>query len=146
MGSDSDWDYPLTEEELEAIDAAFSAADSALQPMNKRHVSNCTNVPASSHSPPKTKIRRRLPDSLFSISHCSTKRSYRTSNTTYRSPFQDVKFGGCIVYSRTTEEVERAADELLNFVETKTKKEGQCILGLDIEWRPTFRRGKFSFN
>ncbi|KAK4404049.1 Werner Syndrome-like exonuclease [Sesamum angolense] len=45
------------------------------------------------------------------------------------------------IYSRTVEEVERAAEELLEFVEVKKRKEEQCIFGLDIEWRPTFRRG-----
>lgn len=56
-----------------------------------------------------------------------------------------MKFGGRIVYSRTVEEVENAADELLHFIEAKKRKEGKCILGLDIEWRPTFRKGSFKF-
>lgn len=54
----------------------------------------------------------------------------------------EIKFGGRIVYSRTIEEVERAAQELLDFAEAKKRNEVQCILGLDIEWRPTFRRGR----
>lgn len=53
----------------------------------------------------------------------------------------EIKFGGQIVYSRTVEEVERAAQELLDFTEAKKRNEGQCIIGLDIEWRPTFRKG-----
>ncbi|KAL9669398.1 hypothetical protein QQ045_006945 [Rhodiola kirilowii] len=56
-----------------------------------------------------------------------------------RYPF--LKFKGRIVYSRTAEEVDGAAMQLLKFVETKRREVGQVILGLDIEWRPSFRRG-----
>ncbi|CAA0838637.1 Werner Syndrome-like exonuclease, partial [Striga hermonthica] len=52
-----------------------------------------------------------------------------------------VKYGGRIIYSRTVQEVEKAAEELLDFVETKKRKEGECILGIDIEWKPSFIRG-----
>lgn len=45
------------------------------------------------------------------------------------------------MYSRTIKEVERAAQELLDYVEAKKRNGGQCFLGLDIEWRPTFQRG-----
>ncbi|CAM9003345.1 unnamed protein product [Rhodiola kirilowii] len=55
-----------------------------------------------------------------------------------RYPF--LKFKGRIVYSRTAEEVDGAAMQLLKFVETKRREVGQVILGLDIEWRPSFRR------
>ncbi|KAG8369607.1 hypothetical protein BUALT_Bualt14G0031200 [Buddleja alternifolia] len=159
--SDEDWDYPLTEEDLRAIDSAFSAATASTA---KRHAGD--NAPVD--SPPNSR-RRRLPESLFvfqqqnnpscSFSPCSRSRSYSTRTNADLSPFRgtiipqsslvhsafeaasDVKFGGRIIYSRTTEEVERAAKELLDFVEAKKRKEGQCILGLDIEWRPSFRRG-----
>ncbi|CAM9003362.1 unnamed protein product [Rhodiola kirilowii] len=56
-----------------------------------------------------------------------------------RYPF--LKFKGRIVYSRTAEEVDGAAMQLLKFVETKRREVGHVILGLDIEWRPSFRRG-----
>lgn len=52
-----------------------------------------------------------------------------------------MNFGGHIVYSRTVTEVEKATAELLKIVETKKKEMGQAILGFDIEWRPTFRKG-----
>lgn len=45
------------------------------------------------------------------------------------------------MYSRTIEEVERAAEELLKFMDINKRKGDQCVLGLDIEWRPTFKRG-----
>ncbi|CAA3016664.1 Werner Syndrome-like exonuclease isoform X1 [Olea europaea subsp. europaea] len=152
--SDSDWDRPFTDEELEAIDAicrsatTISSSSSSSTPIKKRHVLECTNDHASTVSPPKT--RRRLPESLFtfrkephtsfSFSPCSRNR-FNFRNNTVRSPYQDMKFGGRIVYSRTVEEVEKAADELLHFIEAKKSKEGKCILGLDIEWKPTFRKG-----
>ncbi|XP_011084215.1 Werner Syndrome-like exonuclease isoform X2 [Sesamum indicum] len=150
--SDTGWDYPLTDEDLRAIDSAFAAA-AASAPPSKRHALSYTDEENSSvHSPPKT--RRRLPDSLFvfqqqqnnnrsslSFSPCSRNRFNRSGNNSYMSPFREIKFGGRTVYSRTVEEVERAAQELLEFVEVKKRKEDQCIFGLDIEWRPTFRRG-----
>ncbi|KAL1548111.1 Werner Syndrome-like exonuclease isoform X1 [Salvia divinorum] len=140
--SDSDWDYPLTDEDLRAIDAVISSA--------KRHRLD----DASARSPPK--LRRRLPSSLFAFqqqqqqlqgfntinfpfSSCSSRCYGRTTSPV--SHFQEIKFGGRIVYSRTTKEVEKAAQELLDFVEAKKKDGGQCYLGLDLEWRPSFRRG-----
>ncbi|KAK4435835.1 Werner Syndrome-like exonuclease [Sesamum alatum] len=149
--SDSGWDYPLTDEDLRAIDSAFAAAASA--PPSKRHALSYSDDDNSSvQSPPKT--RRRLPDSLFVFqqqqnnnrsslffSPCSRNRFHRSGNNSHMSPFREIKFGGRTIYSRTVEEVERAAEELLQFVEVKRRKEGQCIFGLDIEWRPTFRRG-----
>ncbi|PIN18896.1 DNA helicase [Handroanthus impetiginosus] len=145
--SDSDWAYPLTDEDLEAIDSAFSAA-AAVAPPSKRHALSYPDEDgASVDSPPK--IRRRLPDSLFVFQKqhnndpsCSLLPCYRNRrNNSYTFPFREIKFGGRVIYSRTLEEVEHAAKELLDFVEAKKRKEGQCVLGLDIEWRPTFRRG-----
>ncbi|GFQ04281.1 werner syndrome-like exonuclease [Phtheirospermum japonicum] len=151
-GSDTDWDYPLTDEDLRAIDSAFRSAAAP-----KRHALSGRDDEdgGSAGSPPKT--RRRLPDSLFVFQHqqnndnsnnstfsfspCSKNRFSRGSSSSHLSTFQEIKFGGRIIYSRTVEEVERAAKELLDFVEAKKRKEGQCILGLDIEWRASFRRG-----
>lgn len=52
-----------------------------------------------------------------------------------------MNFGGRIVYSRTFSEVEKAAKELWEMVQVKKQNMEQISLGLDIEWRPTFRRG-----
>lgn len=41
-------------------------------------------------------------------------------------------------------EVEKAAEELLKNLEAGKRDSGQVALGLDIEWRPTFKRGQFS--
>ncbi|KAL3619970.1 hypothetical protein CASFOL_034882 [Castilleja foliolosa] len=151
-GSDVDWDYPLTDEDLRAIDSAICSAAAP-----KRHALSArdTDDDASAGSPPKT--RRRLPESLFVFQHqqnndntnnptfsfspCSRNRFSGGSSSSHLSTFQEIKFGGRIIYGRTLEEVERAAKELLDFVETKKREEGQCILGLDIEWRASFRRG-----
>lgn len=40
-------------------------------------------------------------------------------------------------------EVEKAARELLQSLEAKQGEMGQVIVGFDIEWRPSFRRGLF---
>lgn len=143
----SDWDYPLTDDELQAIDAVFSAAVSA-SPINKCRRFNCPDAALASFDSPAT-TRRRLPQTLFtfrqrrknssslSCSTFSTNRSYVDASYSYR----EVKFGGRIVYSRTIEEVERAAEELLKFMDINKRKGDQCVLGLDIEWRPSFKRG-----
>ncbi|KAL6499281.1 hypothetical protein OROHE_025944 [Orobanche hederae] len=154
-----DWylSQTFTDEELEAIDAicrsatytSSSSSSSLASPMKKRHVDECTDNHDSTVSRPGT--RRRLPESLFtfrkelhatpSLAPCSRSRFHSRNYTAHTSPYQEMKFGGRIVYSRTAEEVEKAAVELLQFIEAKKRKEGECILGLDIEWRPTFRRG-----
>ncbi|KAL0382805.1 UNVERIFIED_CONTAM: Werner Syndrome-like exonuclease [Sesamum calycinum] len=153
--SDSGWDYPLTDEDLRAIDSAFAAA-AASAPPSKRHALSYSDEENSSvHSPPKT--RRRLPDSLFVFQKQQNNNRLKFGvfvhiawevvhlmNFTRMLNFRllsEIKFGGRTIYSRTVEEVERAAEELLEFVEVKKRKEDQCIFGLDIEWRPTFRRG-----
>ncbi|KAL6495487.1 hypothetical protein OROGR_030050 [Orobanche gracilis] len=150
-----DWDLSrtFTDEELEAIDAicrsATHTSSSSASPMKKRHVDECADYHDSIVSRPG--IRRRLPESLFtfrkelqasssSLTPCSRSRFHYRNYTAHTSPYQEMKFGGRIVYSRTAEEVEKAAVELLQFIEAKKRKEGECILGLDIEWRPTFRR------
>ncbi|XP_028127153.1 Werner Syndrome-like exonuclease isoform X4 [Camellia sinensis] len=55
--------------------------------------------------------------------------------------YPTMTFKGQIVYSRTFGDVEKAAKELLEIVETRKRGVDQVILGFDIEWRPTFRRG-----
>lgn len=58
--------------------------------------------------------------------------------------YPEMSFKGRVIYSRTINEVEKSAVELLNFVEEKKRKEGNVALGFDIEWKPTFRRGQFN--
>ncbi|XP_058095067.1 3'-5' exonuclease-like isoform X3 [Magnolia sinica] len=54
-----------------------------------------------------------------------------------------MRFGGRIVYCRTFREVEKATMELLETIKANEPNIDQIPLGLDIEWRPTFRRGCF---
>lgn len=64
---DSDWDYPLTEEDLQAIDSVFSSV-AASAPPPKRHVlSSCGGDAASVELEPPPKMRRRLPETLFAF-------------------------------------------------------------------------------
>ena len=55
-----------------------------------------------------------------------------------------MKFSGQIMYSRTFDDVEKAATKLLKILEEKKREIVQIALGFDIEWRPTFKRGWFS--
>lgn len=71
--SDSDWDHPLTDEDLRAIDSVIA---SALPP--KRHRPD----DASAHSP--TKLRRRLPSSLF-VSQQQQKWGFNSSTVPFSS-------------------------------------------------------------
>lgn len=62
-------------------------------------------------------------------------------SATMKMRYPAMSFKGHIVYSRTFLEVEKAADELLKFLETKIKDDGCAVIGLDIEWKPTFKKG-----
>lgn len=55
--------------------------------------------------------------------------------------YPEVSFQGKIVYSKTAFEVDRASKELLKFVQAKKREGGHIVLGFDIEWKPTFKRG-----
>lgn len=57
----------------------------------------------------------------------------------------EMKFSGQIMYSRTFDDVEKAVRKIFNFLEDKKREMMQTAIGFDIEWRPTFRRGLFSF-
>ncbi|KAL7615840.1 3'-5' exonuclease isoform X1 [Lactuca sativa] len=149
----SDWDLDFTDEELQSIDAAIESAASSSS--SKKSVANCDGD--------RPRTRRRLPDSLFTRSALSFNSSSvgpsssisllpcprnRFSNPSDSSNRDNIKmrypamaFKGHIVYSRTFPEVEKAADELLKFVELKKKDGGRAIIGFDVEWRPSFRKG-----
>ncbi|GAA0171281.1 hypothetical protein LIER_25353 [Lithospermum erythrorhizon] len=136
-----DWDINLTEEDFQTIDAICQASTTSISfpPIKTPHVSDNSN-------------RRKLPDSLFicqkegSISHSINpcrKNRYNPYNSqgkvTMRYP--EISFKGNITYSRTAREAEKAAEELLTFVQSKKQDDGQVVLGFDIEWKPTFKRG-----
>ncbi|KAL8120929.1 3'-5' exonuclease-like [Apium graveolens] len=143
----SDLDHPFTEEELKAIDAAFETVSSSSSTLSARKLDS----PAD-HRP---KTRRRLPESLKeSKSKTPFKENNSMSSTRLRwlkdldshqdkskLIYPEVSFQGKIVYSRTAFEVDRASKELLKVVQAKKKEGGHIVLGFDIEWKPTFRRG-----
>lgn len=56
-----------------------------------------------------------------------------------------MKFSGQIMYSRTFDGVEKAITELLKILEEKKREMMQTAIGIDIEWRPSFKKGWFSF-
>ncbi|KAF9663494.1 hypothetical protein SADUNF_Sadunf17G0056300 [Salix dunnii] len=140
-----DWDQPLTDQELEAIDAieasfqsstpsSSSSTSTAATPssiiIKKRHSS-----PQKDQEPPKT--RRQLPNSIFSLSKPFSL-SPCQGNVKMRYPA--MKFGGQILYSKTSIEVEKAARELLQSLEAKKGEMDRVIIGFDIEWKPSFTK------
>ncbi|XP_057481915.1 LOW QUALITY PROTEIN: 3'-5' exonuclease-like [Actinidia eriantha] len=158
----SDWDRPFTDEELDAIEAAFQSAtssssslSSSSSPIKLRHVPIRNGYSEGG----RPTVRRLLPESISGNHRCggSMRRSDSLSLTPCRrnlffnsynsySPaklmrYPAMAFKGCIVYSRTVSEVENAAKELLKLVETRMGGTDQVVLGFDIEWRPSFIKG-----
>ncbi|KAI7741988.1 hypothetical protein M8C21_014723 [Ambrosia artemisiifolia] len=144
----SDWDIDFTLEELQSIDAIFQSVTSSSSLTSKKQ-------PVADCDEDRPKTRRRLPDSLFNFNQQSTFSSSlcpcprnRFSNTfrscysaTSKMRYPAMTFKGHIVYSRTFLDVEKAADELLRFVETKNSDGSRAAIGFDIEWRPSFKKG-----
>ncbi|KAK7331450.1 hypothetical protein VNO77_25675 [Canavalia gladiata] len=117
-------DYePFSEEDIVAIEAVLSDS-------NKKR-------PFNSHSPPR---RRRLPTSLVALQHPNTS-SFSPSQGYSRMRLPVMKFSGQIMYSRTFDDVDKAATKLLKILEEKKREMAQIAVGFDIEWRPTFRKG-----
>lgn len=149
----SDWDQPFTDEELKAIDAAFEAASSSSSTSSVRKLDS-GNSSAADHRP---KTRRRLPESIKeskrhtpfpennSRSSCRLKWLKNLDLPAHQAnsmiQYPEVNFQGNIVYSRTASEVDKASKELLRFVQAKKREAGHVVLGFDIEWKPTFKRG-----
>lgn len=52
-------------------------------------------------------------------------------------------FRGRVIYSRTKDEVEKSAAELLHVIEEKRRQEESVALGFDTEWKPSFVKGRF---
>ncbi|KAJ4956282.1 hypothetical protein NE237_013065 [Protea cynaroides] len=152
-----DWDQPINQEELDAIEAAFKHADTSSS-VKRRRSSSSDAVEVRCNS-------RRLPSSLVRCQQIPPLDGYEKENcsiTTVDSlgpkigrwnPVRDsyqakakvryptMNFGGRIAYCRTVLEVEKATMELFEIIETKKKNMDHVPLGFDIEWRPIFRRG-----
>lgn len=131
----SDWAQPITEEELEAIEAAIQSATSSITLKKQRLISSKHDEVVDTST-----VRRRLPDSIIRHGH-SPALSLSSCPANSKMRYPAMKFGGQIVYSRTYIEVENAAIELLKIVSSKQKETGRVILGFDIEWKPTFTKG-----
>ncbi|KAK7311448.1 hypothetical protein RJT34_09595 [Clitoria ternatea] len=114
----------FSEEDIEAIEASISNSN------NKRRF-NC-------HSPPR--LRRRLPTSLLALQHPNAS-SFSPSPDYLRMRLPVMKFSGQIMYSRTFDDVEKAATRLLKFLDEKKREMSQIAIGFDIEWKPTFTKG-----
>ncbi|KAI3826619.1 hypothetical protein L1987_00668 [Smallanthus sonchifolius] len=157
----SDWDLDFTVEELQSIEAVFESATSSSS--SRKLAADCDGD--------RPKTRRRLPDSLFnfrgqstlssdisssecnpigassscSLLPCPRNRFSNPFSSSYRATskmrYPAMTFKGHIVYSRTFSEVEKAADELLKFVEAKNSDGNRAAIGFDIEWRPIFKKG-----
>ncbi|KAH9680391.1 Werner Syndrome-like exonuclease [Citrus sinensis] len=135
--TEGDDDEPITEQELEiveAIEAAYELSITRKRQLSPPVHNNHTHRPMSITS-------RRLPSSLvaspsspsFSLSHCQ--------GANMRLKYPAMRFGGQILYSRTSTEVEMSAIELRRILEANKSEAGQAVVGFDIEWKPTFRKG-----
>lgn len=154
-----DWDKPFSNEELEAIEAAFEAATSSLSSTPSSSSSSSIKTPRTRSSliddtNARPTTRRRLPGSIFcsngevcsprisgsfALTPCSRTWPSRQGNVKLKYPA--INFGGRIVYSRTTEEVEDATLQISKFLEGRKLETGRAVIGLDIEWKPSFDRG-----
>ncbi|CAK7328403.1 unnamed protein product [Dovyalis caffra] len=143
-----DWDQPLTDQELEAIDAIEASFQSSTPPPRPSSSSSSTaTAPSSSifkkrHSSPQNdqelpRTRRQLPSSLFALSKPF---SLSPCQGSVKMRYPAMKFGGQILYSRTAIEVEKAAGELLQSLKAEKGETGPVIVGFDIEWKPTFKK------
>ncbi|KAB1213580.1 Werner Syndrome-like exonuclease [Morella rubra] len=131
-----EWDEPLTEQDFQAIDAAFQSATSSFLNKKRPPFPDARNDAGKSETP---RTLRRLPSSLIALQHPNPPLSPCRANMSMRYPV--MRFGGRILYSRTAIEVDKAAKELLQNLEAGKRESGHVVLGFDIEWRPTFKRG-----
>lgn len=135
--TEGDDDEPITEQELEIVEAIEAAYELSIT--RKRQISPPLRKNHTHRPMPIT--RRRLPSSLlaspsspsFSLSHCQ--------GSSLRLKYPAMRFGGQILYSRTSTDVEKAAMELRRVLDANRSEAGQVTVGFDIEWKPTFRKG-----
>ncbi|XP_010435216.1 PREDICTED: Werner Syndrome-like exonuclease [Camelina sativa] len=141
-----DDDDDFTEEQLLAIDAIeasyklfhSSSSSSATPTVGATSSGHGHEVPH--HQIPNNnnnQIRRELPRSITSP---TAHERFPLSRCRGRN-FPAMRFGGRILYSKTASEVDRRAMQLLKVLDTKRDESGKAIVGLDIEWRPSFRKG-----
>ncbi|XP_008807960.1 Werner Syndrome-like exonuclease [Phoenix dactylifera] len=66
----------------------------------------------------------------------------RPCRENFKMKYPAMVFQGQIIYSRTAPEVELAAKEILDKINSMKDNSDQVSLGFDIEWRPLFKRGE----
>ncbi|KFK36276.1 hypothetical protein AALP_AA4G101500 [Arabis alpina] len=140
MSSSWDDDETFTEEYLHAIEA-IEASYLSHSSSSSSSATPIIQTPTSGHDhkdPYQTpQIRRQLPRSITSPTH-----RFQLSRCKEKSRnFPAMRFGGRILYSKTANEVDKRATQLLKVLETKRNDSGKAIVGFDIEWRPSFRKG-----
>ncbi|OIW14684.1 hypothetical protein TanjilG_33026 [Lupinus angustifolius] len=82
--------------------------------------------------------RRRLPPSLVALQHPNASSSSLKPFPYSSMRLPPFKFNGRIIYSTTFHDVQKATTHIFNTLQhIKT----QIALGLDIEWKPTFKKG-----
>ncbi|GLT61001.1 hypothetical protein SLA2020_337370 [Shorea laevis] len=128
-----DWDEDFTEQVVQSLEAIEAALQSSTSTSSSSSLIKKRKSTTEEDSPA---IRRQLPISILapprSLSRCR-------ENSRMRYPV--LRFGGRILYSRTTKDVEKAATELLQCLKAKKNEAAQVSVGFDIEWKPSFRRG-----
>ncbi|KAJ4846047.1 hypothetical protein Tsubulata_002564 [Turnera subulata] len=126
-----DWedDQPLSDQDLQVIDAIEATFQSTSSSANKRHSSSLKTDDDGGHHREPT--RRKLPNSILGL--FSSTFTLSPCEASVKMRFPALKFTGQIFYSRTVWEVEKAAKELLR--ELEAKRDGMR------QWRPTFRAG-----
>ncbi|KAL2923294.1 Werner Syndrome-like exonuclease [Bienertia sinuspersici] len=150
-----DWNTPFSNEELEAIDLAFEAAtEASTTPSSSSKTPHSSSSVDDNDSNIRSTTRRRLPGSIlgsngelgssynsgsFALTPCSRNLNFRQGDV--RMKYPALNFGGRIIYSRTNEEVEEATLQILKSLEDRQCTTGRAVLGLDLEWKPSFDRG-----
>ncbi|CAN8324357.1 unnamed protein product [Cochlearia groenlandica] len=156
MSSSRDYDdgeeEDYTEEQLLAIDAieasylshhsssSSSSPSSSSSSSGKTTTVRTTTTTVLNHGEDSNqipKIRRQLPRSITSPTSSNRFPLSRCSGKNYPA----MRFGGRILYSKSASEVDKRAMQLLKVLETKRDVSGKAIIGFDIEWRPSFKKG-----
>ncbi|XP_020590949.1 Werner Syndrome-like exonuclease [Phalaenopsis equestris] len=144
---DSDWNEDA-EEELRSIESSYAVA---------KRKSSGFNIEESSSQ------RRRLPGWVSAASPSGCVENGDLISKLDRSPcprnllsnfspipcqanlkarHQVFTFGGRVVYSRTSSEVEQSTKEILDKIEHSRHNADEISLGFDLEWKPNFIKGK----
>lgn len=125
---DFEWDLEA-EEQIRSIEQSYYSSNS-----NSKDGSKGLDSQFSSSDHKSTiSCGRSLPNWALSRSSCKI-------NVKIKYP--RMNFGGRIVYCRTANEVELAAQEILNKINARKNNEGVIALGFDIEWKPIYRQGE----